>query len=494
MCISIEHSKKASSISKKKASCYHFLQTAHWKNTMSKNFEALRHATKIIPGGGKVLILDTGAIISPEAEAMLQALYSRSIAGIEEHLKVLATQGPEKFMSTYYVGYGHKSIGDCGTGTVFIEGVSMLVAKAIQAWQLYSGQESSTRYIDFSSQPFIDPLNTDASKRILDAWRAFYLKGLAMLPPHLMERFPIQEGENPKVYKKAIEARAFDIMRSFLPAGAATNLSWHSNLRQMADKLVLLRHHPLKEVRTIAEAMEDALIEMFPSSFSEQKDGVILKKRYPATEEYAYLWMMLENYYSAEQPPDFALTHFNVDVNLLSQSAEILGKRPPKTELPKYLAECGTLQFEFMLDFGSFRDIQRHRSVTQRMPLLTTKHRFAPWYLTEFPKDFQMEAYTFLFAQERALRALDASPEVKQYYTAMGYNLPNRLTGDIPALVYLVELRATRFVHPTLRARARQMAEVLTDCFGDIGLVLHLDTDPDRFDVKRGTHDIVKKK
>jgi len=67
-----------------------------------------------------------------------------------------------------------------------------------------------------------------------------------------------------------------------------------------------------------------------------------------------------------------------------------------------------------------------------------------------------------------------------------------RLTGDLRALVYLVELRATRFVHPTLRKRARQMAKVLEERFGKDGMTLYLDTDPDRFDVKRGTHDIVR--
>ena len=75
----------------------------------------------------------------------------------------------------------------------------------------------------------------------------------------------------------------------------------------------------------------------------------------------------------------------------------------------------------------------------------------------------------------------------------MGYELPNRLTGDLPALVYLVELRATRFVHPTLCKRAIQIANILTDKFGEYGLVLHLDPEPNRFDVKRGEHDIVKK-
>jgi len=49
------------------------------------------------------------------------------------------------------------------------------------------------------------------------------------------------------------------------------------------------------------------------------------------------------------------------------------GKRPPKLNCRKYVAEAGELQFEFLLDFGSFRDLQRHRAVVQRMPFLLTK-------------------------------------------------------------------------------------------------------------------------
>ena len=75
----------------------------------------------------------------------------------------------------------------------------------------------------------------------------------------------------------------------------------------------------------------------------------------------------------------------------------------------------------------------------------------------------------------------------------MGYRLPNRITGSLPHLVYLAELRATRFVHPTLRKRAIQIAHTLTETFKSHGLIVHLDKDPDRFDVKRGEHDITIK-
>lgn len=445
----------------------------------------LKHTVKELPDGGFVLILNTGAVIGPEAEAMLQALHSRSVGGIKSHLKSLSERGAEKFMSSFYVGYGHKSIGDCGSITIFIEGVSMLAAKAIQDWRLYSGQESSTRYIDFSKQKFIDPAGTKKSNEILENWRTFYLKSQEPLREHLKEKFPRKKNEKEDIYQKAINARSFDILRGFLPAGASTNLAWHTNLRQAADKLALLRHHPLDEVRNIAKALEDALTEAFPSSFSH--------KKYEETEKYNKAWMQEQNYFFDTDVVDFELTKDSIDRDLLFKNKKVLESRPKKTELPKYFSEFGTLQFCFLLDFGSFRDIQRHRALIQRMPLVTDRLGFGDWYFEELSDELRKKAAELLYTQKKAVKDLNLDESTKQYYIPMGYNLPNRLTGDLPALVYLVELRATRFVHPTLRKRAVQMAEVLEKKFGPYGLKLHLDDDPDRFDVKRGEHDIVQK-
>jgi len=217
-----------------------------------------------------VLLLNTGSQISCESEAMLQALHSRSVGGIRAHLEKLAEKGSEKFMASFYVGYGHKSIGDCGSMTLFIEGVSMLAAKAIQDWPLYSGQEASTRYVDFATQAFVDPVGSEQSDQVLEAWRKFYLQGMEPVKEHLKKQHPKNAEEKEKIYDKAIAARTFDIMRAYLPAGASTNLAWHTNLRQAADKLMLLRHHPLAEVREIAEKITELLQEQIPSSFSHE--------------------------------------------------------------------------------------------------------------------------------------------------------------------------------------------------------------------------------
>lgn len=445
--------------------------------------DELNHTQTNIEGGGEVIILDTGAVLGPESEAMLQALHSRSIGGLRSHLEILGKRGPDNFMKNFYVGYGHKSIGDCGTISLFVEGVSMLAAKAIQDWALYSGQEASTRYIDFKIQPFKNPLGTKEGEELMEAWRTFYIESMDKTKDHLKKQFPRQTEETESIYDKAINARAFDALRGFLPAGATTNLAWHTNLRQAADKVALLRHHPLVEVRHVGEAIEKALSAAYPNSFGH--------KHYENTEAYNEFWMNNDYYYHDPKCESYRLLKNDVDTSLLPR--EVLKSRPAKTELPRHLAEAGTVQLAFTLDFGSYRDLQRHRAVLQRMPLLTTELGFEEWYLNEVPEEVMQKAVVFLKAQEQKINSLQISKEEKQYYIGMGYKVANRITANLPALVYLVELRATRFVHPTLRKRSIQMAETLTKEFGKDGLIIHLDAEPDRFDVKRGEHDIVLK-
>jgi len=444
-----------------------------------------KHTVEKLSQGGFILVLNTEAKIDGQAEAMLQALHSRSTGGIKSHLQVLNDKGAENFMEQFYVGYGHKSIGDCGSATVFVEEVSMLAAKAIQDWRLYSGQEASTRYVDFSQQKFLNPIGNKAGEEILEDWRKFYLAAQTPVREHLKKQFLRQDSEDEKIYEKAIKARAFDITRSFLPAGATTNLAWRMNFRQFADELMLLRHHPLLEVRDIAEKTEKALCKMYTSSFGQEK--------FPHTEKYNFDWMQKKYYYRNNKAKDFKLIYDKVDRKALSGYKELLKKRPLKTELPSAIAECGMVAYEFLLDFGSFRDLQRHRAIVQRMPLLVRTHGFNPWYLNSLPADLRKKTKEFIAKQEKRIEKLKTSDEIKQYYTAMGYRVPCRFAGDLKALVYLAELRSTRFVHPTLVEQILKMVASLKKLFKKDGLVLHLDEEPNRFDIKRGEQDIVMK-
>jgi len=480
-----------------------------WMRNHPRTLKCLDHIRHPLSGGGYVIVLDNGALIRAEAEAMLQALHSRSVGGFFSHLKELVKKGAERFMATFYVGYGHKSIGDCGTVTVFIEGVSMLAAKAVQDFLLYCGQEASTRYIDFVKQIFINPAGEESSKQMLERWRQFYLDHMESVKEHLRQQYPKQEGEKSGAYEKAIAARAFDIMRGFLPAGASTNLAWHSNLRQLADHLLRLRNHPLPEVQEIGLVIETALCQACPSSFAPEKrdpdhyDLTDPKEKtklegYLAVENYTKAWMKGLYLLEARTGPDgwspFRVYEDGVNRAMLSEFSGVMRTRPRHAELPKIVGTAGVIGFDFMLDFGSFRDVHLQRSVIQRMPSVTWKHGFHPWYLDQLPDEVREKAIDLLSQQEGWLNINERGLSRNiQYYVAMGYQQPCRLIGDLAALTYIVELRGTRFVHPTLVEVALQMADVLLERFARYGLVLHMDDEPGRFDVRRGEQDIVRR-
>ncbi len=463
--------------------------------------EQLNHHTTHLNGGGKIVILDSGAVLTPEMTSMLQALHSRSTGGIDAHLDVLAKRGADGFMKTYYVGYGHKSIGDCGMAIVFIEGVSMLAAKAIQDSQLYNGQEASTRYIAFDSQPIIDPIGTAASKAALENARSFYLKAVREMQTELKLRHPFDPEDYPAnkdgveksqeakllIWENAINARAFDVTRGFLPAGVSTNLAWTTTLRQFADRINILRNHPLEEVQEIADKLEDAMIEVYANSFA--------KKRYEATE--TYLGGIAQDcyYYHDPKSPVMKLDHDSINRKAIladPRYKQLIATRPAKTELPKWLGAYGTASFAWTLDFGSFRDVQRHRAVNQRMPLLTADIGFSQWYLNEMTDDLKAAAKKLLDSQHAIITELTDDPIIRQYFWSMGYEISNYLTGDLPALTYLVELRASSKVHPTLAFQAEKMAALLEEHYSELGLQIHLGSVAGQFDVKRGEDTITK--
>lgn len=437
--------------------------------------------------GSKVILLNTNSTITQEDACMLQALYSRDPNSVYDHLEKLKNTPSGKFMDTYYVNYGHKSIGDCGISILFIENVSMLAAKAIQDWHLYNGQEVSTRYVDYCKQPFIIPsLNKEEEsfKVIHEKLRNFYISNLPKLKEFLKLKYPIKTEEKPLIYNKAIAAKAFDILRGFLPAGASTSLSISCTLRQFADKLMYLRNHPLEEVRQIAESMKEVLQKGNPHSFNH--------KIYEENEKYIKTFMDNKYYFNPKQKfSDFELSNTSLDYSIISEYQELISNRPPKSELPPILSQCGNLSFEFLLDYGSYRDLQRHRSVSQTMPLLTINNGFEAWYLRQLPEDIKFEALELLKDIEYYISISNVDQIYFQYIIPMGYKVPIRLVGNLPSIIYISELRSSATVHQTLRIRAIQIAKELQNILGKD--CINVIEDKEIFDVKRGNQDIVQK-
>lgn len=497
----------------------------------------------------KIKIVDD---LNPEDVAMVQALYSRSDASVDDHLDKLQATGSSNFMSRYYIGYGHASIGDCGTTHLFIENVSILAAKVIQNHPLYNGQESSTRYIDFGSPKLVqgvddvkaDGLALEIQQKLLDFYNASLPKVVELLKKKHAHQL---DGDNQEVFDRAINARAFDIMRGFLPAGVCTQLSWSTTLRNALEVCRDLITHPLEEIRMLSDMILKQLAEKYPSSFplpskvfknadeemfyDAQADEYSyqvpclkgpatrgMKVSSPIPHEYGTTYLSSFNgpYISAPSIVKYTAGKYNHELpekpteGLMFEAVKhikafLTNKRPRGSLPPRHLETLGRFSIWLNIDYGSYRDLQRHRAGYCSLPILSHETLFNAWYMDSLRTlDYTLHANAHhLLGEHRELmreleRRLSGSYDVRkmQYMVPMGYNVVVQLDYSFRQMVYVAELRSGRMVHPTLRLVAHQMANSIRELVGtDLAHGLMIDDFPiNDIDIRRGNQTITEKK
>jgi thymidylate synthase ThyX len=458
--------------------------------------------------------------MNAEDNAMLQALYSRSIDSVADHIKKIDEVGSSNFMSRYYLGYGHASIGDCGSETMYFEGISMLAAKAIEDNPLFVGQECSSRYIDFSYQPFYDPApkNSEMSGRIANLYaeyRKFYVESLEPLKAHLKTVYPIKEGDKLVTYDKAIAARAFDILRGFLPVGATTNVAWTGRLSNAGEHLIWMMHHPLEEVRVLGAKAYQQMQMKYPNSFrldyaivancSTQEEferelrNIEGNNVYEFNSDFQNFYAMYQEVTGYERITDpIELGTFTVAIEDEDSRALCPGfkDRPKRTKLHKHsLVSQTTIWTESRMDFGSFRDIQRHRNGYCTMPVVTGEYGIHPWYYDNLTPELQKKADELLEKIEDTYDRLDVRESDEaflafgQYILPMGNVVQVAFKYTVQQAMYVAELRSGKTVHATVRPFAQALGKYLED----YGVPVFYDKDVDDWTVRRGEQDIVKK-
>jgi hypothetical protein len=316
---------------------------------------------------------------------------------------------------------------------------------------------------------------------------------------HLLKVYPKKEGEKDGEYERAINARMFDILRAFLPAGTTTNLSWTSDLRQVADHLAWLEVHPDPGIRRIGSAIAEHCRNKYPSSFRAwvEPAGDSSEEKKQAWREHVqdveWRSLVAEGFNYSDEPFNDTSVRLTYDLSSeeLIRIMPLLSMRPRRSELPPWMAKFGNLRTQFPLDFGSFRDLQRHRNGVVRMPLLTVKHGFHPWYWDQMPEALREQAKAVVETQAERIRALDCSPVVAQYYCAMGFQVVCEVVQGLPAFIYRIELRTNPSVHPTLRSVTQKEAQCFAKCFPEIKI--YPDLTPDTWDTRRGKQTILEK-
>jgi thymidylate synthase ThyX len=121
--------------------------------------------------------------------------------------------------------------------------------------------------------------------------------------------------------------------------------------------------------------------------------------------------------------------------------------------------EHATFTFEILADFGIYRDLQRHRMLTQERQLLTCDFGY---YIPEEIAGTSMGA-EYMTAMDMAKEAYDTIakelPDEAQYVVPMAYNIHWYYTVNLRSLQWLCELRSSPAGHPGYRLIAQEMAK-----------------------------------
>ncbi len=420
--------------------------------------------------------------------------------------QVVATRKAQNFYDRILDGYGDDSIGELGGAHLAVENVSMIAAKAIEDSRIGgSPLEKSTRYIYFDQKCQGEYLFYREPILMTSAYRDIYLKTCndlfdtysRLIPPltDLMERKYPKDSETSKVaYTAALRAKVLDCLRGLLPASALTNMGIYGNGRFYECLLQKLGCHPLAELQDIGKKGYHELSKVIPSfirraegshrhqkTFSHFVEQIHTELKTLSQQHSAFLERMQTPgvkliCYDPDSPYRVAasLLFANTNVGLLDLqeycrklSSEDLGRildgacnaRENRRHKSPRALEHATFTFEILADFGAYRDLQRHRMLTQERQLLTCDYTY---FIPEEIMGTEMEK-EYVQAMEEAKKVYDTIarefPEEAQYAVPMAYHIHWYFHVNLRTLQWLCELRSSPQGHPTYRFIAQELAK-----------------------------------
>lgn len=389
-----------------------------------------------------------------EVQARCCALFSRSHKPLDEQAAVATAEQAEAFARTYVVGYGHNSINDCGSICAAVERVSMIAAKFIENYPLFNGQESSTRYIPFDIADFEDVVESpyaadDPRLQLQRDLMDFYREAKPVQVEFIASENGITDIDSePQDVQRSIRAKSFDILRGFLPAGCRTQVAWVTTFRQAVERIEMMLRHPLPEVREIGCRLQESCLDMYPGAFCglEKKSHI----------ESADAWY--EEEFWKEYHLRMMSGSFDVQIPEHAFATKGYAERPVSKRVPD-MADLHNGEIEIIanIDYGSWRDIHRHRNCVQAFPLLTAEE-FEPFYIENLAPGLKRQAFRLV---DRTRRICSTSEYLDQYAIPMGFMVTYWAKWSISQAAYVLELRSKPSVHPTVRHLMKRIADVV---------------------------------
>ena len=395
---------------------------------------------------------DDGRLFHPSVQATVLAKYSRSPDSARDIVKNLTEEESDRFHSKWTVSYGHSSVAELACIPICFEGVSIIASKFIEKFQRSGYSEKSTRYQKFDKDSFISPTDNDETAK---KFASRYYTAYDEIYPLALKRAGELMGETNLDLPK-VKARAFDSIRYLLPAGTGTNLAAVMNLRDVRYLISEALSHDNHEIRKIGLKVRETVSEMCPALISNIETGVFdppvmnsTKVRGDIPSEPS-VRVLSHDSNGERKIKKFVEESYGMSWEHFDYKMENRGNH----RVPSVF-KLVDIELELVMDYGAFRDLQRHRRCEQFSEFLTT------FYGYSVPDDFRgtnlENIYTEIMNQAPLFN--ESNMHSCQYVIPIGYHHRSIFKMDLAELYYIVELRTKPQGHVSYRRIAYQIYE-----------------------------------
>jgi thymidylate synthase ThyX len=438
-----------------------------------------------------------------DPEAGFARIVQSGAPGTDQADQMVAIQQAEAFYERVLVGYGDDSVAELGAAHIACEGISNIATKVLEDSRIgIDPLEKSTRYVAFDRKEdgryayYREPeimASPHAARyeATLDRLFETYSSLIAPLTEHVRQRTPRDADTSERAYKSATRARALDLIRGLLPMATRTNVGLFGNGRAFEYLLTKLAASPHQETRELGHAMQRELDQLIPAFVKRAKTerGAAYARYLADTRHHtADLARDLLPAVPASEPGDVvrlvaydpqaevntiaAILYPHTDLPLeevrahaaaLSEAERLsvlrtcVGERGSRFHRPGRAFEEPYYTFDLLADLGAYRDMQRHRILTQERQRYTVQHGYVvPPALEEAGMDAPYRAALEEAAATYAAIEHDL-PDAAQYVVPFAFRVRWRIKLNVREAYHLIELRSGRQGHPTYRAIAQEM-------------------------------------
>lgn len=421
--------------------------------------------------------------------------------------------GADALIERVVTQYGDDSVQQLVNLQIVVEGASNLLTKLLEWGRFGSYLEQSTRYIYFDQKDkngdylyFMPSLPREVSNRYVETMDAIfdkYSKMVHELTEHLRKKHPEPKDKKERMaWISSTRATACDAIRPVLPVATKSTVGINGSAQMIENLIIHLLSESTQEAQEVGHKILEQARKVIPAflrradlperggamsayraqtrtnlrNLTSAKLGNTKSSKSDEKVELLDYWPRHEKKLAAEllyEASNLSMSQIERkiatwnDQEIENIFKTYFGERLNRRHRPGRALEKAHFEWEVVADYGTFRDLQRHRVVDAwewqrlspdlgyKVPELVVEAGFEKQYRQCF--ELAENLYEYLVQNNLEVEA--------QYATLLGHQMRYRFIFNARALFHFLELRTTPAGHPGYRKICNQMYDRFAEVY-----------------------------